>query len=169
MLRSSAMNRAALTGLSALLLLASACSKTPAPEAAPEPAAPVAASAAPIPTGALHLGEPISAEAVALTAIAAHPADYKGKTIATTGEVTAVCQEMGCWMELKDDQGLAHVRMHGHKFFVPKTAPGHHARIQATVLGAKDAEGQECDDEAAQQMGHAVAKIELDATGVELD
>jgi hypothetical protein len=82
--------------------------------------------------------------------------------------VTAVCQEMGCWMEIKDDSGQAHIRMHGHSFFVPKTAPGHHARVQATLVPTKESE-TECTEEAAKQMGHAVAKVELDATGVELD
>ena len=85
-----------------------------------------------------------------------------------TGIVTAVCQEMGCWMEIKDDLGQAHIRMHGHSFFVPKSASGHHARVQATLVPTKDSE-TECTEEATKQMGHAVAKLELDATGVELD
>ncbi len=100
--------------------------------------------------------------------MAAHLADYSGKTFATTGVVTSVCQEMGCWMEIKDDSGLAHIRMHGHSFFVPKTSAGHHARIQATVVPTKEAES-DCTEEAQKTPGHAVAKLELDATGVELD
>jgi hypothetical protein len=160
------------------LLVLAACGKVAPPPPATDtaatsnataPAASATATAAPPATGPLRLGEPISAQQVALADVFAHPADFKGKTIATTGTVTAVCQEMGCWMEIKDDKGQAHIRMHGHKFFVPKTAPGHVARVQATVLAAKDAQGEECDEEAAQQMGHPVAKIELDATGVELD
>ena len=100
--------------------------------------------------------------------MAAHLADYKGKAFATTGVVTAVCQEMGCWMEIADDTGHAHIRMHGHSFFVPKTASGHHARVQATLVPTKESES-DCTEEAAKQMGHPVAKVELDATGVELD
>jgi hypothetical protein len=158
--------------LRALLLLAPlalvACAKSaPTESIEPVPAAP--APQAQAPTGPLRLGEPISASVVSLKDVAARPADFKGKTITTNGVVTAVCQEMGCWMEIKDDSGQAHIKMHGHKFFVPRTAPGHHARVQATVVAAKDAEGAECDEEAAQQMGHPVAKIELDATGVEID
>ena len=128
-------------------------------------------TAAPVPSttpATLHLGEPLSAQAVSLTDLAAHGADFKGKTIATSGTVTAVCQEMGCWMELKDASGAAHIRMHGHSFFVPKTASGHHARVQATLVPTQGSE-EDCTEEAAQQMGHPVAKVELDATGVELD
>lgn len=125
------------------------------------------ATAAPAP---LRLGEPISAGTVALVAladVAAHPASFRGKTIATTGTVTAVCQEMGCWMEIRDDRGQAHIRMHGHSFFVPKTASGHHARVQATVVDPKNA--TECEDDARADAGVALTKVELDATGVELD
>jgi hypothetical protein len=75
---------------------------------------------------------------------------------------------MGCWMEIKDADGAAHIRMHGHAFYVPKTASGHHAKVQATIVPAKGSE-EDCNEEAAKQMGHPVAKIELDATGVELD
>jgi hypothetical protein len=68
-------------------------------------------------------------------------------------------------MEIQDASGQAHVRMHGHSFFVPKTASGRMARVQAKIV--KGAGG---DDDCAEQSGdHAMAKIELDATGVELD
>ena len=157
------MLRSALLWIAALGI-ALGCGKSPAP-----PPAPAAISAVPITTSpSLRLGEPIPAPEANLGDVAAHLADYKDKTFATTGVVTAVCQEMGCWMEIKDDLGQAHIRMHGHSFFVPRTASGHHARVQATLVPTKDSE-TECTEEAAKQMGHPVAKVELDATGVELD
>jgi hypothetical protein len=137
--------------------------------ATPQVSATSTPSAAPT-SAPLRLGEPISAGTIALVAladVAAHPASFRGKTIATTGTVTAVCQEMGCWMEIRDDRGQAHIRMHGHSFFVPKTASGHHARVQATVVDTKSA--TECEDEARADAGAALTKVELDATGVELD
>jgi hypothetical protein len=73
---------------------------------------------------------------------------------------------MGCWMELSDASGRAHVRMHGHNFFVPKTASGHIARVQATIVKGKD---EECDESEKESAGQGMAKVELDATGVELD
>ena len=63
-------------------------------------------------------------------------------------------------MQLEDATGNAHVRMHGHTFFVPKTAPGHVARIQATIVQPSGA--TDCEDGKS-------AKLELDATGVEID
>jgi hypothetical protein len=92
---------------------------------------------------------------------------------------------MGCWMELADASGAsgasgrAHVRMHGHNFFVPKTAPGHLARVQATIVKGKGKGGEDdCDEEESASTPHAgdaggqarsAAKVELDATGVEID
>jgi hypothetical protein len=139
----------------------SSASDRPASSAITEPNAPPAAA----PKGTLALGEPIASPFVALSEIAKSPSQYKNRVITTGGKVTAVCQAMGCWMELTDDASHAHVRMHGHSFFVPKTASGHVARVQATVLPSDTAE---CEDSPAPASG-ALAKVELDATGVELD
>ncbi len=113
------------------------------------------------PAGTLALGERITSPLVPLADIAKNPSQFQNRVFATSGKVTAVCQEMGCWMQLEDASGKAHVRMHGHTFFVPKTAPGHLARVQATLVkptgGATD-----CEEGKA-------AKLELDATGVEID
>ncbi len=107
-------------------------------------------------------GQPIGTTVTtSLVDIAKAPASYRGKVIATEGTVTRVCQERGCWMAIKDDSGTATVRMHGHSFFVPTTSSGRHARVQGTVVLMKD--GRECDEAEALD-----AKLELDATGVEL-
>ena len=112
--------------------------------------------------GRKAFGQPIAASATtSLVDIAKAPASYKGKMVATEGTVTRVCQERGCWMAIKDDTGTATVRMHGHSFFVPTTSSGKHARVQGTVVLMKD--GHECDE-----MEALDAKLELDATGVEL-
>ena len=133
----------------------------------------------------MRLGAPIeaSAEKVALADVAKTPNAYVGKTFATSGTVTAVCQHMGCWMEIKDDASEAHVKMAGHKFFVPKTASGRKARVLAKLVKAEDkgsceAEGHEgmaaagekkgCRAEAEEQLGRPLAKLELVAEGVEL-
>jgi hypothetical protein len=122
------------------------------------------------PASTSHLGEAISssAQAVSLAQVVKNPEAYKGKPLVTTGTVTAVCQSMGCWMELKDDAGEAHVKMAGEKFFVPKTSAGHHARVQATLVDVTGGD-EECAHEAAEQTGKQVAKLQLEATGVELD
>jgi hypothetical protein len=150
--------------LLALLALAACAPSDPPPAASKAPPPPVKAAAA---AAATTLGDPITAQDVALTTIAKDPKTYKDKVVATSGTVTAVCQHMGCWMELKDDSGEAHVVLSGHKFFVPKTASGRRARVQAKVLQTKD--DDECTQEAAEQTGKPVAKLQLEATGVELD
>jgi hypothetical protein len=153
--------------LFALPLVLLACAKdAPPPERTATAPATSAASTAAAP---VRLGEPISGAAVALTDVAANPSAYRGKPLVTTGTVTAVCQEMGCWMEIKDDRGQAHIRMHGHSFFVPKTASGHHAKVEATLVDANDK--TECDEEgkATSTPGAQLARVELDATGVELE
>jgi Rieske Fe-S protein len=168
-----------------LALVACDTGKTTEP-AKPEPIATATATA----DGALHLGAPIEANAqkVALTEVAKNPDAYVGKTFATTGTVTAVCQHMGCWMEIKDDSGEAHVKMAGHSFFVPKTASGRKAKVLATLVkndeeGACAEEGANGDkkagckaeaekppvgDREARQLGRPLAKLELVAQGVEL-
>lgn len=143
--------------LAALALLLAGCSRSAEVSPGPSP------SASATPRGTLLLGERITSPVVPLADIAKNPAKYADHVVATTGKVTAVCQEMGCWMEIRDESGQAHVRMHGHDFFVPKTASGHVARVQATL--AKGSE-EEC---AEKGPASPLAKVELDATGVELD
>jgi hypothetical protein len=136
----------------------------PAPVAKTTTVATAAATPQPTasPASASKFGQPIDAPATtSLVDIAKAPASYRGKVIATEGTVTRVCQERGCWMAIKDDTGTATVRMHGHTFFVPTTSSGKHARVQGTVVLMKD--GHECDEAEALD-----AKLELDATGVEL-
>ena len=158
------------------------------PKTAPAPApAPAPEKAPSAPDGALHLGAPIdtSVQKIALADVAKNPSAFVGKKFATTGTVTAVCQHMGCWMEIKDDAGEAHIKMAGHAFFVPKTASGHKARVLATLV-KNDSEGACADEgmaaagegtskpksgcraEAEAQLGRPLAKLELVAEGVEL-
>lgn len=155
-----------------LVLALSACTNAtpkdkPAAAPAAAPAAPAAAAAA---TVAQHLGTPIQADVpvVALADVIAHPDQFKGKPIVTTGTVTAVCQEMGCWMEIKDGTSEAHIKMAGEKFFVPKTSAGKQARVEGTLTDVPDSDEQ-CAHEAAAQTGNQVAKLQLEATGVELE
>jgi hypothetical protein len=171
--------------------LALAGCKTGANELQPEPkpasspvAAPAPSPAPATPEGALRLGAPIeaSAQKIALSELAKNPSAFVGKKFATTGTVTSVCQHMGCWMEIKDDSGEAHIKMAGHAFFVPKTASGRKARVLATLVkdegegacadegmaAAGEAPKKGCRAEAEAQLGRPLAKLELLAEGVEL-
>jgi hypothetical protein len=149
----------------ALVLLAAAACSRASSTSSDKPAAKPAATAT-----ANKVGEPISATApvVALADVMKNPDAYKGKSFVTSGTVTAVCQEMGCWMEIKDATSEAHIKMAGEKFFVPKTSAGHKARVQGTLVDVAG-DDTECAQEAANQTGKQVAKVQLEATGVELD
>ena len=145
-----------------LVLAVAACTHDKAKD---KPAAAAATSAS-----QQHLGAPIAASApvVALADVVKDPAKFKGKSFVTTGTVTAVCQEMGCWMEIKDDAGEAHVKMAGEKFYMPKTSAGHKVRVAGMLTDVAGGDA-DCAKEAADQTGKQVAKLQLEATGVDLD
>lgn len=156
------------------LLVAAGCSRASSSSKAADKPATATATATPTATApatsANKVGEPISATApvVALADVVKNPAAYKGKSFVTSGTVTAVCQEMGCWMEIKDATSEAHIKMAGEKFSVPKTSAGHKARVQGMLVDVAGSD-EECAEEAAKQTGGQVAKLQLEATGVELD
>jgi len=170
---SMTMTRRSIAFACALALVA--CNEGPtatASSSAPTPATPQAtaatpsnAQASPSAPPAVHLGEAISGPEVALADVAKDPNSFAGKSFTTRGTVTAVCQEMGCWMEIKDASNGAHLRMHGHSFFVPKTASGRQARVQATLV--PNGAAKSCADEGCASKD--LALLQLDATGVELD
>lgn len=153
-----------------VLLAAAACNRAPASDKHADKPATTAEKSAATAASANKVGEPISATApvVALADVMKNPDAYKGKSFVTSGTVTAVCQEMGCWMEIKDANTEAHIKMAGEKFSVPKTSAGHTARVQGTIVDVAGGD-EDCAQEAAEQTGKQVAKIQLEATGVELN
>lgn len=186
-------------GFALLFSLVCACEMG---SARPEPkptAPPVTTAASPAPTTTAQassdkFGVAIDpkTETVALADVAKNPSAFANKTFTTTGIVSAVCLHRGCWMEIKDDKGEAHIKMAGHSFFVPRTASGKKARVQATLVKSEsegscgdgaDVPGQRspaarderqhepgkgCKAEAEAQLGRPLAKLELVAQGVEL-
>ena len=136
----------------------------PAQPVASSTAAKAASAAAVAPS--TKFGAPLgTSPVVPLAEIVRETGKYAKTTVRTEGQVTAVCQAAGCWMEITDPAGQAHVRMGGHSFFVPKSASGRRARVEGTVLPKPD--DGECEQEALEATGRTV-KVELDATGVEL-
>jgi Domain of unknown function (DUF4920) len=147
-----------------------ACAKAPAPSEAAPPAAPTGVQHASLtelkPLAKKKFGADITERAsTGIDALLREPDRYTSKTVRTEGVVSAVCQSMGCWMEIRDEAGQAHIKMAGHSFFVPKDASGHRAVVQGTVLSVTRPK-DECASEAEKQTG-AVAKVEIVATGVE--
>lgn len=112
-------------------------------------------------------GEAITEQkTVPLPELLKEPSKFADQVVRTEGKVAAVCKKAGCWMDISDEAGTAHVKMHGHRFFIPKDASGHRAVVQAKVL--KGDEGDVCGAKDDCGSGAAQAKLELEATGVEL-
>lgn len=110
-------------------------------------------------------GQPITeTSTVPLPSIVKDPSQFASKTVRTEGMVSAVCQSMGCWMQIADTSGKAHIKMAGHSFFVPKESAGHRAVVQGKVTTGPQAPACGNDSCGNQE----VTQIEIEATGVEL-
>lgn len=79
---------------------------------------------------------------VALADLLARPAEFQNKTVRTSGTVGRVCQQRGCWMELRAETGggVARVPMAGHAFFVPQDISGRAAVVEGLVSVREGAE-----------------------------
>ncbi|MAQ16236.1 MAG: hypothetical protein CMN30_15775 [Sandaracinus sp.] len=119
------------------------------------------------PEGPSSYGEELSdRDLVALSTIAENPDQYAGQTVKTEGEIAAVCQQMGCWMEMRAE-GVEPIRvpMAGHSFFLPKDVSGRHATIEGEVavreLSADEREHLESEGALA-----TAQALQISATGV---
>jgi len=76
--------------------------------------------------GELTIGQPLKAKrTVALSDLAAKPNAYVGKTFRVKGQITQVCQVMGCWVMLSDGKGaMMRIQMEEGKVAFPKDAAG---------------------------------------------
>lgn len=58
--------------------------------------------------------------------------------VVVEGEVTEVCQAMGCWVKLKNDNGDdVFVKFKDHEFTVPKDIAGKYAYVSGTAMRKK--------------------------------
>lgn len=159
------------------MIALSACMAQPPSDRASEPmpsgqtgqgqsAGPKQATAAAIkPLDKTKFGAPITETTTTpLPAIVKDPSGFNAKTVRTEGMVSAVCQSMGCWMQIADASGKAHIKMAGHSFFVPKESSGHRAVVQGKVTGSNGANA--CSD--ADHCGNKeLTQVQIEATGVE--
>ncbi|MBO6934990.1 MAG: DUF4920 domain-containing protein [Deltaproteobacteria bacterium] len=117
--------------------------------------------------GPTSYGDPLTdRDVVALATIVGDPSAYAGQTVKTEGEIAAVCQQMGCWMEMRAE-GVQPIRvpMAGHSFFLPKDVSGRHATIEGEVaireLSADEREHLESEGALA-----TAQTLQISATGV---
>src|SRR5215813_7199510 len=74
----------------------------------------------------IKLGKPLTVkEPMPLATLLAKPADYVGKTVQVKGKITEVCQMMGCWIDLTNDEGQKlHVKVADGEIVFPKDSVG---------------------------------------------
>ncbi len=107
-------------------------------------------------------------ELTPLTQIIANPNDFNGQTVKTEGEIARVCQQMGCWMELRPEGAEAQavrVPMAGHDFFIPRDSSGRHAVIEGPVA-LRELSQAERDHLEAEGAEATAGRLQISATGV---
>jgi len=74
----------------------------------------------------IKLGKPLTLkDPMPLAMLLAKPADYVGKTVQVKGKVAEVCQMMGCWMELTNDDGQKlRIKVNDGEIEFPKDSAG---------------------------------------------
>lgn len=107
------------------------------------------------------LGKPLALkEATPLATLLAHPDDFVGKAVQVKGKVTAVCQMMGCWLDLANDQGQkVHLQVADGEIVFPKDSVG------KTAI----AEGKFTKTELTKEQAVARAREEAEERGTKFD
>ena len=74
----------------------------------------------------VKLGKPLTMKSpIPVATLVTHADDYVGKTVQVQGKVTAVCEMMGCWMELSGDAGQrVRIKVDDGVIVFPKDSPG---------------------------------------------
>ena len=73
-------------------------------------------------------------EKTKISDIVSNPVEYVGKKVLIEGEVIAVCQHMGCWMEVANEEGQKiKVKVKDGEIVFPKEAVGKIALVEGEV------------------------------------
>jgi hypothetical protein len=100
-------------------------------EAPAAPAAPTAADA-----DWKHFGAPFAVtEALPASAVLPDPSAHAGKPVRVKGELAEVCQKMGCWAVVRDDQGHSmRITMKDHAFGIDKDTAGRACDVEGELV-----------------------------------
>ena len=74
-------------------------------------------------------------EATSVPAILDRPEEFSGKAVRIEGQVKAVCEHMGCWMEIQaaDSERTLKVKVEDGEIVFPVSARGRRATAEGTV------------------------------------
>src|SRR3954451_21857249 len=83
----------------------------------------------------VKLGKPLTLDQpMPLATLLAKPADYVGKTVQVKGKVVEVCEMMGCWMDLVNDEGQKiRIKVEDGDIVFPKDSSGKAAIAEGTL------------------------------------
>jgi len=91
-----------------------------------------------------------------------------GKAVRLSGTIEKVCQNKGCWLELKQGAKAVHVTFAGYSFFVPKDSAGMPVTLEGRVV-VKEPKASDVEHEQAEGAGPAAASaVSIEATGVQI-
>lgn len=120
-------------------LWALACGTSDSEVTLPPAVEPVVA-AAPAPVAAAedwkHFGAPFTvAEATPASVVFANPTPLAGQVVRVKGELTEVCQKMGCWAVVRDDAGNSvRITMKDHAFGIDKDMAGRGCDVEGELV-----------------------------------
>jgi hypothetical protein len=91
--------------------------------------------------GETRLGKPLELkETVSIQALMTQPENYAGRLVQVKGKVSAVCQKMGCWMQLAGDGGYSvRIKVKDGEIVFPKEAVGRMAIAEGTFVKTAEA------------------------------
>jgi benzoyl-CoA reductase/2-hydroxyglutaryl-CoA dehydratase subunit BcrC/BadD/HgdB len=111
-------------------------------------------------------GKPLAGLAlVSLADVLAKPEN--GKQVRLLGTIERVCQNKGCWLELKQGSKGVHVTFEAYSFFVPKDSMGKRCVVEGRVV-VRDPLPEEVEHKKAEGASAAAERVSFEATGVEI-
>ena len=112
-------------------------------------------------------GKPLAGlQAVPLADVLAKPEN--GRTVRLEGTIERVCENKGCWLELKQEASSVHVTFENYGFFVPKDSMGKPVVLEGRVV-VKQPTPEDVAHLKAEGGSEAVtSQVSIEATGVEI-
>lgn len=81
-------------------------------------------------------GKPLTLqESVSVSEILRAPEVFKGKRVVVEGEISEVCQKKGCWINVRDPEGLVELRVkvEDEVIVFPKDAKGKRVKAEGII------------------------------------
>ena len=91
-----------------------------------------------------------------------------GRVVRLEGTIEKVCQNKGCWLELKQRAASVHVTFENYGFFVPKDSMGKPVVLEGKVVVKKPTPEDIAHLQAEGGSQAVTSDVSIEATGVEI-